>query len=430
MMRQLLLNNNNNNSTMNTITGYIVYQHNFDTHTLFVFCFLLSSYPFLACSSSRGLQGFNNIHPTVSPSDPSFSTQTYLGSPTEHFGGLNAQKAWTLSTGSNVQPVALLSSRCVPSPVSLPNNELPFPRIQSVPLPAFAASSGQTGLASIMAATTSNALGIAGICWECVVLCVAVRDSTTAITADSISQGLQVVIDNNIRIAVIAEGITPVSINDISVLQAAIDRARTAGVLVIAGPGQPISGSPCNIDTLECSPGSSPIGYYPGKLTSDNLLVVGQFRGVGKQLSNIGSLSVDIFTGAIIPPVPVDAFGNSLPSPREFAVAFAGAVVSVIWGMQPCWGYRQVKDVIINVACNCVSPATDPSIYNGSACGGTLDMYKAVSYAKHHSCQPRTHPLPLQWVGNFYSQLSSLKSLAKPPAATTSTAKSCTAIIE
>eukprot|EP00922_Rhytidocystis_sp_ex-Travisia-forbesii_P021623 GHVS01031665.1.p1 GENE.GHVS01031665.1~~GHVS01031665.1.p1 ORF type:complete len:388 (-),score=45.98 GHVS01031665.1:351-1514(-) len=343
--------------------------------------------PSLSQQQRRRLQGLSPTpFPTITTNDPEFSTQTYLGSPSTTFGALNAQKAWQLSKGSNVQPVALLSAGCVPSPLPLQTNELPFPRIQSIPLPAFSASTIETGLASLMAGTTNNALGLAGICWDCVVLCVGIRDGNTAVTAESIHQGLQVVIDNNIRIAVIAEGITPGSINETTVLEAALHRARVAGVLVISGAGHSPSGSPCNIDALTCNPGSLPVGYYPAKLKADNLLVVGQFHGAYKWLSNVGPDSVDIFTGAIVPPTPVNAFGAPVQLPAEFAAAFAGAVVSVIWGMRPCWGYRQVKDIIVNVACNCVDPVTDVAIHSGSVCGGTLDMYKAVSYEYRSSC--------------------------------------------
>eukprot|EP00922_Rhytidocystis_sp_ex-Travisia-forbesii_P021626 GHVS01031668.1.p1 GENE.GHVS01031668.1~~GHVS01031668.1.p1 ORF type:complete len:422 (-),score=43.75 GHVS01031668.1:661-1887(-) len=395
--------------------------------------FLFSSsslFPFSLASSAK-LRHL--ISDTVTPNDTLFPTQTYLGSPATNFGGLNAHNAWKLSKGSSVQPVAVLSVGCGSS-AGRSGDELPYPRIQSVSLPELSALSPTDGLASLIAGATNNGIGVAGICWECVVLCVAVSDSVTVATANSLSRGLQIVIDNHIRIAVIGLSIITFDPTEIEELSAAIDRARLAGVLVISGPGQPRQGeTPCNVDTMKCiNKDHHPLGNYPAKLNADNLLVVGQFQG--DNLSNFSDISVDIFTGSHEVPQLVDLVGTPVKTPPEFSAAMAGAVVSVIWGMRPCWGYRQIKDIIINTACSCVDPAASrvgPVISFGSRCGGTLDMYKAVSYAKHHTCQPRTQPSPLQWIGNFYSQVSTLQSFAytTPPVAAT-TGKSCSPIIK
>eukprot|EP00921_Rhytidocystis_pertsovi_P004986 GHVQ01008642.1.p1 GENE.GHVQ01008642.1~~GHVQ01008642.1.p1 ORF type:complete len:490 (-),score=91.28 GHVQ01008642.1:65-1534(-) len=434
---------------------------------------LLTSSHFLPSSdsltaSSPALRGLQEDSPGVTPNDSLLGAQVHLGSPLSVLGALNAQQAWLLSTGTSFTPIVLLSDGCFQSSSNapLPSNELPYPRIQSISLPSLSpptAASAGTVLAAAMAATTNNAGGgvgfgggMAGVCWECQIICLKIYEPTDIEpTANNIRLGIEFVVKNNLRIAVIPDGFTPSLLGEVDIVEAAMQFAAEAGVLVVTSPGVSSSGTgPCDIDSLRCSSQNSvPLGYYPARVKADNVLVVGQAvlsspqsptaidNGVQFATSNYGSLSVDIFS--VIAPTALGVYADGTPissvissRTRGYGAALVAAVVGVLWGNRGCYSYTQIKDIIINQSCNCW-PTRDllPHIHSGSVCGGTIDMYKALLYSKYATCAPRTYPDGVKLYQNVSQQLANVTAYKASlifnqqrniPTQTPTTAKSCT----
>lgn len=362
--------------------------------------------------------------PESFPNDPVFqqNNQNYLKDPAVYMGALNAQKSWAITTGIKPLPIALLGRGCNNQVTTVfPNNELPYPRVQSTAVLGATDADTDLNAAKLAVATTNNALEGAGVCWTCSTLCISVLHlDTLKVTATTLAKGIDVVIKNGIKIAAVLEGTSLEDDDDIYLLDAALRKAEANGVLVISTTGFMVKNEICDMDTNYCESGRSLEGHYPARLSHPNLLTVAEIWKALEYTSPVGATSVDIFV--VLDPIQADGLKRGV-----FGPALVAAMTAMFWGMRPCLDWRRVKHVILTHACSCTNPI-DTTIANRSGCGGTADMLKAVLTSQYFSCTPRTNPSMYQWAVNTVAQLLALKRYAiTPPEPATS--PQCTALL-
>ncbi|WP_436523866.1 S8 family serine peptidase [Actinoplanes sp. HUAS TT8] len=171
----------------------------------------------------------------VAPNDPVY-TQGYQ----QELGRLNVPAAWATTTGSDitvavvdtgVAPVGDLAGKVLPgydffNADSDPTDDGTFPH--------------GTVVSSLIAATTDNGEGMAGVCWQCKILPVKALDSDGSGYDSDISQGIIYAVQHNAQIINLSLGGYGYS----KTLAGAVAYANAKGVLVVAAAGNDNTSQP------------------------------------------------------------------------------------------------------------------------------------------------------------------------------------------
>lgn len=103
--------------------------------------------------------------PVVTPNDALYFGQLGLHAGTPN--GLNGPGAWAITTGNPLIVVAVVDSGVYPGHEDLVQNVLPGIDLWQPGMGAVDTNGHGTAMASIIAATTNNTLGCAGVTWQC-----------------------------------------------------------------------------------------------------------------------------------------------------------------------------------------------------------------------------------------------------------------------
>lgn len=198
------------------------------------------------------------------PNDPSFGIQYAMNNTGQFILGSNgvsdadidAPEAWALHTGDfGTVTIAILDSGLLSHP-DLGTNAAPYPNGRIVqgrntnnPLtPTLTIDECNprhgTHVSGIAAATGNNGVGVAGPTWGAYVMPVRVVNSICNGTISQLSDGIRWAADNGADIINMSLQYPLITSPEIPILQAAVDYARAAGVLLVAAGG---NGRNCDI---------------------------------------------------------------------------------------------------------------------------------------------------------------------------------------
>ena len=165
-------------------------------------------------------------HTTVTPNDPDFGQQWGLSK-------INAPNAWSTSTGSRSIVIADLDTGVDLSHPDLQGKSVAgYDFINNDSDPSDDYGHG-TETAGIIAASTNNALGVAGVCWACLIMPVKVATSTGSAPWSAVASGITWATDHGARVVNMSLAGTSGS----SALQSAVQYAVDHGVVLVAAAG-------------------------------------------------------------------------------------------------------------------------------------------------------------------------------------------------
>lgn len=168
------------------------------------------------------------VHATTAPNDPWFCSGQQW-----HLTKIMAPAAWDLTQGSPDVIVAIVDSGVRATHPDLSGKILPgydFVAQDDNPDDEFGHG---TAVASIAAAATDNALGLAGVSWKTTILPVRVLDASGSGSYSTLIDGILFAADCGARVINLSLAGTSTS----DALQAAIDYAWSKGALVVAAAG-------------------------------------------------------------------------------------------------------------------------------------------------------------------------------------------------
>jgi len=302
----------------------------------------------------------------VSVNDPLFTNQWNLSD-------IHVPQAWGTTTGSPTIKVALLDSGV--------DDDHPDISSQVVDWSNFSDSTTYTDqighgthVAGIVAASTNNGLGVAGIGYQTKLMSVKVLSDRGYGQYSWIAQGIYYATDHGARVINLSLGGTSDSIT----LRQAVDYAWSHGVVVVAAAGN--SGS------------SRPI--YPAYY--DHVIAVAAVDSSNRKpyFSNYGSW-VDLAAPGVsilstLPNQP-NHFSSSqdygLASGTSMASPHVSAVAALVWSLHPSWTSQQVIDRLEQTA----DPITNTGRYWQY---GLVNAAAAVGSSVQPTPTPTPTPLP------------------------------------
>ncbi|NJP05261.1 MAG: peptidase S8 [Chloroflexaceae bacterium] len=176
--------------------------------------------------------------PAVELAQPNYVRQMLLTSNDEAVGqqwaleNIQAFAAWDITTGANI-PLAILDTGVSSGHPDLAGKvQAGYNAIMGDAYTEDDNGHG-TAIAGIMAATTNNGAGIAGVCWGCTIVPVKVLDGNGSGNDATVSDGIRWATDNGVRVINLSLG----GQDDSRILREAIDYAVSRGVVVTAASG-------------------------------------------------------------------------------------------------------------------------------------------------------------------------------------------------
>eukprot|EP00922_Rhytidocystis_sp_ex-Travisia-forbesii_P007853 GHVS01011615.1.p1 GENE.GHVS01011615.1~~GHVS01011615.1.p1 ORF type:complete len:461 (+),score=88.37 GHVS01011615.1:495-1877(+) len=228
-----------------------------------------------------------------------------------------------------------------------------------------------TASAGLIAAQANNHLGLAGLCWNCRVMCIKAltTDRSTITSSAHILMAIDYAIRNGAKLSNNSWG----SQGIIPELLVALARARQYGHLFVAAAGN--SGE--NNDDLFQA-------FFPASHLLDNVLSVGSidFRGQRASFSNYGKKTVDVFAPGTALATTQPGTGFTMKSGTSYSAPLVTAVAGMIWSMFPAMTFAEVKKIIMES----VTPVDQLSEI--SRAGGTVNAFNAVQQAIDYCSKP------------------------------------------
>jgi subtilisin family serine protease len=189
-----------------------------------------------------------------------------------------------------------------------------------------------THVAGIIAATADNRIGVAGLAYQAQIMPLKIGDSDPTLSAAV--EAIAYAVDNGARVINVSWVVPDVRAKD--VLSRALDRAKDAGVLVVASAGN----DGTNLD-------ETPV--YPAGLDADNLITVGatDARDLPAEFSNHGKRSVDISAPGvhIVSTLPGGGYGTY--SGTSMAAPFVSATAALLWSAERSADWKDVRNAIL-----------------------------------------------------------------------------------
>lgn len=214
-----------------------------------------------------------------------------------------------------------------------------------------------THCAGIIGARGDNAFGVVGVSWNVGILPVRVMGPTGGGSDADVASGVIYATQRGASIINLSLG----GENPSTVLDNAIDYARTADVLVVAAAGN----EGVNNDTY---------GSYPANSNYDNIISVAATDSSDElaDFSNYGATTVDVAApGRSILSTYVASSFLSM-SGTSMATPYVAGVAALIKSVQPAFGYVALKEILMNTS--------DPlsTLAGRSVSGGRVNAYRAV----------------------------------------------------
>jgi subtilisin family serine protease len=212
--------------------------------------------------------------------------------------------------------------------------------------------------AGLAGAVGNNAKGIAGVAWNCKLVCLRFLGPAGGLESDAIA-ALQYCVNKNIKIS---NNSWSSAANYSQALYNAINAARTAGHLFVCASANLAK------DLDNTGPD------YPSSYNLDNIISVA--ATTDKDLlwpqSNYGAISVDLGApGHKVLSTTVNN-GYNFGSGTSFASPHVAGVAALVWGKNPAWTYAQVRTRILTT----VRPI--PALSGKTATGGVVNAAAAL----------------------------------------------------
>jgi thermitase len=303
------------------------------------------------------------------PNDPYFPT-----GPGSQLGGewgsytTHAPAAWDLSTGSSSAVVAVIDSGIASGHPDLAGRLVAGYNVLDGTSNTDDTYGHGTEVAGVIAAATNNATGVAGYCWNCLLMPVKVYTDANGGTYANLATGMQWAVDHGARVLNISLGGTVQS----SVLDDAVAYARNAGAVVIVAAGN----SGCNCPTYPAdSPGAIAVAASDQNDTLYSYSNFGSWVDVAAPGQNLTTWLTDPFTGQQYGYAPVG--GTSMAAPVVAGIA------GLLYSLVPKATGSQVEGWL--------STTTSPVQGANSVGDGRVDAYNALLAA---GGQPLPSPSP------------------------------------
>eukprot|EP00922_Rhytidocystis_sp_ex-Travisia-forbesii_P048672 GHVS01072474.1.p1 GENE.GHVS01072474.1~~GHVS01072474.1.p1 ORF type:complete len:828 (+),score=165.08 GHVS01072474.1:42-2525(+) len=228
-----------------------------------------------------------------------------------------------------------------------------------------------TASAGLIAAEPNNHIGLAGLCWNCRVMCIKALTTDRSIVTSSahILMAIDYAIRNGAKVSNNSWG----SQGIIPELLVALARARQYGHLFVAAAGN----SGVNNDDLFQA-------FFPASHLLDNVLSVGSidFNGQKASFSNYGKKTVDVFSPGTALATTQPGTGYTMKSGTSYSAPLVTGIAGMIMSLFPAITYREVKQIIIQS----VTPVEH--LKEMSRSGGTINAYNALKQAVDYCASP------------------------------------------
>lgn len=342
----------------------------------------------------------------VTPNDPYYSREWYIGK-------INADSAWEKVNSSPDIVIAVIDSGVDINHPDLVGNIWHNPRevagnhidddqngfIDDVhgwdfvtntpdPSPKFAPGWTESGIshgtmiAGIIAATGNNGLGLTGVTWQAQIMPLRVLNEKGEGKTNDVIRAIDYAINNGADII----NLSFTSLNYNADLQAAIQRAHDAGVIVVAAAGNEQSGG-AGYDTDKtpiypaCYDGDSGENMVIGVAATDALDQKTKFSGYGSHCVDISAPGIGFFSTVVPGSVSADpnASYDGYWAGTSFSSALVTAALALIMQADPELSPREVVNILFASTDNIdrLNPA-----YIGRLGNGRLDINRAVTMAK------------------------------------------------
>lgn len=314
-----------------------------------------------------------------SPNDPLFDEQWHLRG--QHPWSINADKAWMYWTGAPHTVVAVIDSGCDLSHPDLIDQRwvntgeicgdnidndkngyvddcYGWDWVDDDNDPTPKGSGHGTAAAGIIAASTDNAMGVAGICWNCRIMCLRFINQTQGRVSNQIAA-----IDYATRMGAKISNNSYGGYGELPLEYEVIRRAQKLGHLFIASAGN----QNYNTDVPQYH-------HTPSMYPLDNIIAVGASTIAGEKavFSNYGKRSVDIFAPGSRITTTEAGGGYVTVSGTSFAGPVVAGTAGLIWSLFPGLTYREVAAAILDT-CH-----KGPLLEGMCSCGGVIDTFSAL----------------------------------------------------
>ncbi|MCC7360215.1 MAG: S8 family serine peptidase [Anaerolineales bacterium] len=308
-------------------------------------------------------------HLITTPNDPEFAEQWALAT-------INAPAAWNVVTGTPTVSIAVidagldithpeLANQLWTNPGETPGNSLDDDNNGYVDDLHGANIYGQnadltdttghgTQVAGIMAAQTNNALGVAGVCWQCRLMIVKVVQPGGIANYSDIAAGIAYAAQKGAQVINLSLG----GLTDSATLRAAIAAAAPSAVIV-AGAGNNNSAAP----------------FYPAAYPEVVAVAGTTISDTKVSTSNYGSW-VDLTAPGELITTTLDGGSYGPASGTSLAAPFVAGAAALLRSQHPGWSPALVRAQLLHTAVDI--DALNPS-YAGQLGHGRLDLAAAVT---------------------------------------------------
>jgi subtilisin family serine protease len=285
------------------------------------------------------------IPPSAIPNDPYYTKQWHLTK-------IGAPEAWKFSIGKSDVIIAVLDSGVDPNHPDLAAKLLPGYNFYDNNYNTSDVYGHGTKVAGVAAAITNNALGVAGIAWQCSILPVRVTDTDGYTSYSLLSKGLIYAADHGAKTATIS-----FQIYGGKALSSAAKYFMDKGGLVVGAGGN--TGQYCN-DT------DNPYIISVSATTSTDTITSWSTYGPYIDLAAPGSSIYTTFKGG----------GYGSASGTSFSTPIVAGLAALIFSANPNLTPTQVEQILKSTAVDLGSPGYD--IYYG---WGRINASKALRMA-------------------------------------------------
>lgn len=218
-----------------------------------------------------------------------------------------------------------------------------------------------TASAGIIAAEPNNGIGLTGVCWGCDILVLKALNEDIKGTISAFARSLDYAIGKGIMLSNNSYGGRGSGFRG---LQEAVQRARQAGMIVVAAAGN-YNGNNDN--------DKQPV--FPASYDLDNVVSVAAISRNGQlaPFSSYGKRQVDVAApGANIMTTSARRTYRSV-SGTSFAVPMVTGTIALLWTRRPQLNYRQVIHRLLR------SVKKNPHLEGLIATGGTVDAWSTLA---------------------------------------------------
>lgn len=280
----------------------------------------------------------------VTPNDPEWGAQWGLQKS-------QVNKAWDTTQGSTATVIAVLDTGVSTVPLDLQNKVLNtgYDFVNNDQDPTDDNWHG-TSVAGVAAATTNNAIGVAGACGNCMILPVKVMDANGGGTIDTGASGITYAADHGAKIV----NMSFAAYGTDRTLDSAIKYALSKGLSLYAAAG---------------NAGSSTM-VYPAASSGVVGVAGSDYNDVLYSWSDYGSWVKVAASGSdmVIFNMEADRYGTG--SGTSFATPVVAGIAGLLWSAKPAATATQIQQSILN--------NTDPVQGTNQIGGGRVNAYKAM----------------------------------------------------